>query len=158
MGPPKVQFGRSRRKPKQVGRKRKQKMLEKQERRQKKANEDKEKRDMQQILEKTWEEFEKSLSIVDNNHESRMFGDKNEMEGSGGSMQRAFGFQEGSGNTGFSSEPLLSVNFPDNEFGIEGIVKDPPSNTPAPIIMESTQNTETHSIHSNASYRFLIVQ
>ena len=64
MGPPKVQFGRSKRKPKEHGRKRKLRRLEKQERREKKLNENEEKRVMQEMLEKTWEEFETDLRSI----------------------------------------------------------------------------------------------
>ncbi|CAG5094386.1 Oidioi.mRNA.OKI2018_I69.XSR.g13509.t2.cds [Oikopleura dioica] len=97
---------------------------------------------MQEMLEKTWEEFEKSLNIQEKkNHQSRMFGnDLKEMEGSGGSIQRSFGFQEGSGNTGFSAEPIITVDFEDNEDfgGVDEVVEEPPTNTPIPIHQGST--------------------
>lgn len=138
MGPPKVQFGHSRRKSKEAGRKREQRRIEKEKRRQNKANEDNEKKEMQRILEKTWDDFEKRLNIQQNSHQNRMFGKTRDTEGSGGSVQRHYGFQEGSGNTGYHSNyqntPMsIDLGFDDD------IVEEPAANTPAPII------TETHS-------------
>jgi len=139
MGPPKVQFGRSRRKSKETGRKRKQKRIEKQERRQNKAHDNKDKIEMQKILEKTWDDFEKRLNIEQKSHQNRMFGKTSDMEGSGGLMQRRYGFQEGSGNTGYHSEKIpISIELDDDDF-----VEEPLANTPAPIFTETHSDTIT---------------
>ena len=150
MGPPKVQFGHYRRKSKETGKKREQRRIEKQKRRLKKANDNKEKKEMQHILEKTWEDFEKRLKIQQNSHQNRMLGKTSEMEGSGGTVQRRYGFQEGSGNTGYQSENTpISI---DLEFD-EDFVEEPAVNTPASII------TETHSDTITSNYPvFQIIQ